>query len=619
MFCSKLQVRLRCWALAALFIASGGYSSPGQWATQSITLNPGWNAVYLEVQPEASDSDAVFASLPVETVWKWNRRFSTVQFLQDPTQLVPGSPDWLMYVPAADPARATRNLFSIRGGQTYLVKLKSGSGPVTWTILGQPVIRPVDWLADSFNLVGFPLADGDTPTFQAFFAGSPALANQPAYRLSSSGQWERVSNPTSMMLRRGEAYWVFCHGASTYNGPLQLTLEQRDGVSFDRNLIEQTVRIRNATTSPQDVTVAELPSADPATNSFPALAGDVPLSYYRSDATNRLFGWLPLTNQLRSLRLPPGGEWVLRLSVDRTRMADAGANGPGALYQSLLQVSSDLGVRYILPVTSKGLQPDPLPPVGSSSAGLQAAPTEAGPDPRAGLWVGSAVINEVSQPANVSSADTPLPVASPLLFRLLVHVDDGSQARLLQQVTAMFKPGTLKPDPEDPSRKVVDQPGRSVLITDDALIPNFSGATLRDGQPVGRRISSAAFGFAQPIPLAATGPFGEGRFTCQVDLGYDDPVNPFKHAYHPDHDNLDEHFQDKLPAGTESFSVSRQVELEFTEQDPDNLTLAGWGDNQLGGNYRETIAGLHNKDIKVSGTFRLTRISTVGVLNDGLQ
>jgi hypothetical protein len=225
----------------------------------------------------------------------------------------------------------------------------------------------------------------------------------------------------------------------------------------------------------------------------------------------------------------------------------------------------------------------------------------------------------VSQPANISAPTNPVPVGTPFQFRLLVHVDDSGNARLLQKVLEMFKNGTLKPDPGNPSNNIVDQPGHYVLITDDALIPQFTGAALRDGDPVARRLSSAAFGFSKPISLSAQGAFGAGSFSCQVPLDYDDPINPFKHRYHPDHDNLDDRFQNKLPEGAESFSVTRQIELDFTSQDPDNLTVAGWGDNQLGGIYKEVIAGLHNQPIYVTGTFRLTRAATIGILNDGLE
>ena len=142
-------IRMKKLVNGCLLLFALGCGSPAafaQWVTQTITLNPGWNAVYLEVQPANSDCDAVFAGIPVESVWAWNRRFSSVQFIQDANQLVPGQPDWLVYLPSDQPARATRNLFAVQGARAYLIKLKSGAGATTWNVLGQPTVRQIDWL-----------------------------------------------------------------------------------------------------------------------------------------------------------------------------------------------------------------------------------------------------------------------------------------------------------------------------------------------------------------------------------------------------------------------------------------------------------------------------------------
>jgi len=612
-------------ANGCLLLFALGCGSPAafaQWVTQTITLNPGWNAVYLEIQPATNDCDAVFAGIPVESVWAWNRRFTSVQFIQDASKLVPGQPDWLAYLPPDHPAHATRNLFAMQGARAYLIKLKNGASATTWNVIGQPVVRQIDWVPNSLNFVGFPIAPAGGPTFQSFFSGSSAHAGQPLYRLNTSGRWQLVSSPATTSLRAGESFWINCQGASTFSGPVQLTLEQRDGLLYGRVLTEQTLRIKNNSATVRSLTVQELVSQVPPGTNLPVLAGAVPLSYYKVDATNRIFGWIPLPGQLQKLNMQPGEEWVLRLEVNRPQMAafvpPANYNN-GVLYQSILNVFDDTGVRYQIPVSSEGLASYATSATTALSRQIGKAGGGTPPEPRAGLWVGTAVIDKVSQPASISSPTNPVAVGTPVQFRLIVHVDEGGTARLLQNVLQMFKTGTLKPDPNDPTHNVVDQPGRYVLVTDDALIPSFSGAALRDGQPVARRLSSAAFGFSRPIPFSRTGAFGSGDFTCQVALGYDDPLNPFKHRYHPDHNNLDERFENKLPEGVESFTVLRQIELAFTDQDPDNLTIAGWGDNQLGGNYQETISGLHNLPIHVSGTFRLTRASTIGVLNDGIE
>ena len=117
--------------------------------------------------------------------------------------------------------------------------------------------------------------------------------------------------------------------------------------------------------------------------------------------------------------------------------------------------------------------------------------------------------------------------------------------------------------------------------------------------------------------MTGQGDFGSegGELLCNVVLNYDDPLNPFRHTYHPDHDNLDARFTDKQPEGRESFTVTRQVKIRFTDSDPDNVTLAGWGDTQLGGNYSEIIAGLHKTPLHLRGTVRLHQASRVPVLN----
>lgn len=148
------------------------------------------------------------------------------------------------------------------------------------------------------------------------------------------------------------------------------------------------------------------------------------------------------------------------------------------------------------------------------------------------------------------------------------------------------------------------------------------------GQPVARRYSTVAFAFPTPLEMAANGSFGEADsvFTCPVVLAYDDPRNPFVHRYHPDHDNLNERFEPMTPVAgpagpetTESWTVRRNLRLQFTADDPQALGQPGWGDNQIGGLYGETISGLHASDLKVSGVFRLHRASDVPVLNDGLS
>jgi hypothetical protein len=591
------------------------WQAQAQWTTQTIRLQAGWNAVFLEIEPAPANPDLVFADVPVESVWAWNRRFNPVQFIQDPNTLMPEDPDWLMYVPSGSQLAASRSLFRLLGGRGYLIKLAPSAASTDLILTGRPVTRSIDWLANSLNFTGFSLPATTPPAFQSFFSGITNLNAGPVYRLQPSGAWEQAALTSPM--RSGEATWVFMKGRAEFTGPLRIVLESSTGLDFGGSLQDQTLRIRNVSATARTVQLRPLLSAAPVSPDEPALAGSVPLSYWFDPGAPHLPGWANLPPVLVRSNLAAGAEWSVRLAVRRPDMAPfAGpAGSAGALYQSLLEVTDTAGVaRCLVPVSAAGL--DSL--TGSRSLTRFQIQTQGGNDIplRSGLWVGSATIDRVSQPASFNPAE-PKPTASPFQFRLLLHMDSAGTVRLLQKVLQMWQEGTLKPDPANPGKSILDQPGRYVLITDETVIPQIPrlvGATLRDGTQVGRRFSTAAFGFRAPQTMSIM----DGTLRCTVALGYDDPLNPFKHLYHPDHDNLDERFEDPVPEGIESMTVIRHMELQFTATDPQQLRLPGWGDNQIGGTYRETITGLNRQSIHLDGIFRLHRASSTPVLNNGL-
>src|SRR5689334_4678832 len=109
-------------ALAGLVL----YPATGlaQWVSQTLNLHSGWNAVFLEVQPEPRECDQLFASLhSVESVWRFNRKQAVVQYIADPNTLVPSQPDWLTWLPRSHPLASQSSLFVLEGGQPYLIKL----------------------------------------------------------------------------------------------------------------------------------------------------------------------------------------------------------------------------------------------------------------------------------------------------------------------------------------------------------------------------------------------------------------------------------------------------------------------------------------------------------------
>ena len=570
-----------------------------QWVQQSFQLKPGWNAIFLEVHPEPAECDTLFAGLPIESVWDFNPSVDSPQFVQDPSTLIPGAPSWLTWFPPANPLATQGNLFILRDGRPYLIKLANNAAPVTWTVKGKPSLRKTTWRPGGVNFVGFragPLA----PTFQALFTGDSGLTGQPVYRLNSAGSWEAVASLSTTRPVAGEAYWVRCQSPAQRTATIEVDPGSLQGMNFG-GASEGALRIRNTSTTARNLSVRLLPSAPPPAGKT-ALAGLVPLEYWKADYATVSLTWAPLPATLTFTGLPANAEWNIRMGVRRAGAAPA---APGAQYQGVIEVTDDLGSKWLVPVSAD-------PAGGAATAGSLQLQGE-NDFPRAGLWIGEAVINAVSQPAHPGNPTLPRPAGGGFSFRLIVHVDANGATRLLQRVYLVRKPPTYLPDPQNPGFNILDQPSRNVVLTDEALIALIVGP----GEIVGRCISSAAFGFTLPVGLTG-GPFGGGTINGVVTVGYNDPLNPFKHVYHPDHDNLNERFeQPPLAEGKESFTVTRNVAMEFTATDPLGLNPPGWGDQELGGNYRETITGLHRSAVQISGTFRLVRVARVAALNDG--
>jgi len=550
----------------------------GDLASQVVRLEPGWNAVFIEVTPEDKDCDKVFDGIPIKSVWSWNRKIPIQQFTRNPDDLLAKPTDWRIYFPKEEARSFLSDLFTIEGGRPYLIEF-GGESPIDLTLTGTPETRGTEWLSNSFNLVGFYIDAEKAPTFKNFFAHDPNLANQAVYRVDRTGKSVLANQSDS--LRRGEAYWVFAKGPSNYRGPVAVDADPVAGLDFGESVDESYIVLKNATSTPKTITL-ELQAADAGSGEKSAAApsGNVALSFKRTLA------WAPLEGPL-TFTVSPKSEERLELAVRRADMTSAlKSAGPGS-FAGVVQLRDGQGALYRLPVKAVA---DTTP---------------------AGLWVGEAILDSVSEAYKPSDL-TPTAAASPFGFRVILHIDELGNARLLQKAYLMQVQATMD-NTQDPP--VVIDPARYVILTRDDLVPQYSGVSLRDGKVVGRRITTPVFSFTTPV--AMTGGFQPGQtLTGQINVPFTDPLNPFLHRFHPDHNNLDERFENALPEGVESFTFRRTVKLGFSNQDPDDLGLPTWGYRVIGGTYSEDITGVHKRTIRVQGTFKLTKVSTVGVLND---
>ena len=321
-------------AVCAMAIMAAARVDGAHLVDQTVLLRPGWNAIFLEVEPVANSSIDVFHDLPVASVWGWRSRGLSAEFVQNLSEDMFRDPQWLCFFPTNRPERMFNNLFVISANRPYFIKL-DGTNEINWVVSGRPAVKsfaPLPWLPNEFNLVGFPLrTDIALPGLNAFFAPEPAFYQQPTYVLNNAGKWELVTNG-SLPIEAGKSFWVFGQTASTYLGPLSVTVEQGDGLSYGQTGIERKVFIKNIAATPTDVSIRDL-------------GGPGPLTYWTFNTVLAQVEWLPIPDPL-TMTLAPNETYTLRIAVNRN---DFTANE----HFTTIQVESDSGTRVRIPLSAQ--------------------------------------------------------------------------------------------------------------------------------------------------------------------------------------------------------------------------------------------------------------------------
>lgn len=328
---------LACGLAGCLGTTMSAPAAPGlPTRVQTLELRAGWNAVFLEVHPLEADPERVFAGLPVDRVASHHARTASSQYVTDPGANLFRRAGWGIWYAGERPDAFLGTLHAVHGQRAYLIHATQG---FTWRIEGEVATEEVRWRSRAFNLVGFPVASTGAPTFGEFFAGSAAHRHNRIYRLDQ-GSWRRVTDPAAETLRSGEAFWIYCDGASRYQGPIRVSTKLQPGLMLGTGVAEVT--LRNETRHPLTPTLASIAAGD----------GPVPLSLVMQAVGNG-------ESLVRRVVAPlPSGEWTqqlppleaggaVRVPFEARREAMIAAR-----QASVLKISTDLGTEYWLPVIS---------------------------------------------------------------------------------------------------------------------------------------------------------------------------------------------------------------------------------------------------------------------------
>jgi hypothetical protein len=425
------------------------------------------------------------------------------------------------------------------------------------------------------NLLGFPTFSnaGVFPLFTTYFSTFPVAVSPSSKIFRYNGGPLGPANPVQIFspalerLDRTRAYWFDSAVVGNFYAPLEITPSNPDGLLFGRSGTLVTVRVRNRTSAPVTLTVAPVPSASAPIGQEP-VTGPVPLKRRTFHAPTATHVETPLATGFNEV-IGPQSAIELNFTPDRALLTGAG----NTFYASLLRFTDSANLIDIsLPVSAR---------VSSL----------------AGLWVGDVAVTEVTSRA--PGATGTRSVARPFPLRVLLHVDNAGVARLLPQVYL---------------GKLASAPTTLGLTTlESALLPSAVSDAIR--------ISAAHLPLDVPI-TAGSGSVALGATLVRtVTLPFNDRTNPFVHAYHPDHDNKDAR-GNPLPAGVESYTVTRTCSFTFSPTPVAGADALGWGTTVLGGTYTESVRGLmsytdpatntRRDDIELSGTFLLRRIDESG-------
>lgn len=560
------------WIFGSLWLLSVSVSA--QTVTQELSLDQGWNAVYLFVQPTNSSCDAVCSEWPVAFVSLYNQERAAVQYVSDPDETVDTASDFFTWRP--DSPAGGNSLSSLIGGHSYLIY---ATNSFSISLSGNAVVPRIQWLpegdSERVNLVGFCVSDD--AVFGDYLAGA-GFDNLSIYTVGGTNRMPTLTqlggftgSVSTEKITPGKACFISCNKVSTFCGPLRVSPAGSGGLFFSATESYATATLENESGGDLDVTVEIIDSVGQS-------AADLLKVYDSSD------GWVSYIGAM-DRTLATNECWNLRLAIDRTRMSS------NTDYGAVVRCTDSCGGEVLLSLEAEYAEPSTTNSIWPG-----------------GLWVGTALFDRVSQVTSNDVVVDGLEAAGVMEYRLIVHVDSNNESRLLQRAIIATLTDTTG---TDITRIYVDEDD----IPSDAEIVT--------------RISSVAFGIGNDIERddSASDEFGQSeRFSYAV--AYNDRSNPFYHSRNPRHDGLESDFETPLPSGDdldnynssikpETFSISNRVTLVF-DQAADTEGSALWDPEEtVSGSIVHEIDNLRKEGtLRAEGAFAIRRICKVSVLEE---
>ena len=525
-----------------------------QWVSKTYTLPPGWSSIWLSGDATYDTVGNLFPSA-ITQVWRWNPNPEKIQFIQSPSDAMADSEEWTAWKRDGSESKLSR----IIGNSAYLV-FNSASSNQTLSLTLFPRPPSNSWLISGANFMGFPALQ-NSKNFSQYFAsfinsgrtGLPVGTKVYKYiggNLSDSNPaLLNVSASSPELVAPNTAYLFSMPAVSDFSGPLSYEMASSDGLAFGRSVTMLTLGIKNRTTASLTCNFA-LESSAAAPSGQPLITGPVALNIRRPNADGTSTT-VSAANQ--TITIPANGTTNVDFIVDRSGMSATSS----ALYASILRIRDTSGFTDVqIPVTAQ-------------------------PADRAGLWFCQVEVNGVR-----STVDTSTATAQTFPLNFLIHRSSGTTSLLRQAFVG----------------RLASNGNPLGIATGESLV---LATGVSDVDP--SRFYSPIMPYNSSVIDGSCSLASSVTWTIVHDAN--DPVNPFMHTYHPDHDNLNPTFT--APAA-ESYTVTRTCSFTI-----DNSQSTA---SSLSGTYTETITGLLKNGgqspstLSVSGTFLMRRLSEISTL-----
>lgn len=561
-------MNIRClfgFALAVMVTGSVFGADEYPQVSQTFSIRSGWNMLYLNVVPEETANE-IFEAWPTDSV----AIYRTENVLPLGTLTSASSAPLTRYFTWHRGSSVASNINYLPGD--CVLVFKADEALTNQTITGMPMGRRVQWEggAEATNYFGVQTVGNASVAILDYLNG---LEGNPALVISSAtGKDDENGGPalsirsTTAKVKTGDVLVIQSAEAGMWSGVFSVL--PREGVLFGEHKTSGTYTVQNTSKVDQTITLSYTGAREGATPSFmiKVLQWDEEVGEVWRDFTEPI-----------SKVLAPGEFWEVSLGLDRTQFA---SDPCGEMRSGVLTATSASPSLHLVQV-----------PVCANAYTSQSE-TTAGRWPN-GLWLLSAQMDTVTRiVSSDGTVEHDLPTASTMPVRLLMYVDGDRKMKLLQRVTvAMLGDEGLKQ--------------AQVLYGPEAQLSGTESSSMR--------LSSPLMPVDEPI-AEVTGTFLASA-TSRFVVGANSPSNPWRHAYHPEHDGLDWDFKEPAPDGDtfenylgpvkpELWSVDNALEIIW------NPANEAWTpEEEYTGVLKWTVTGLrHEAPIVIRGPFTFRRI-----------